>query len=116
METKKTALDIACEELAENGWCFAQCEHSDDNCRCFAVKNTGRNDVSNICIEQFKQHFKQQADIPDGWDVIINEIKSINKYIKDFKLDSPSSVYIAKNRKKYLETLCISNGIEVKYE
>lgn len=97
---KKDALTLACEELVNNNICP---EGSDPCCSCCKEEKE--------CLSCWKQYFTERADIPDGWDVIRKEIKAINKYIKE--CNYPQMQALAENRKKYLTTLCVDNGIEV---
>lgn len=82
--SKKTALDLACEELnyliysEKTGIGCGDCPAVKDcelNCESYSVKN---------CTKNLKQHFQEQADIPDGWDVV----KKIHKALQDLWLDT----------------------------
>ena len=64
--SKKTTNDLMAEELYNKG--FRACS-IDKFCA-----NQGLN--KNECIECIKVHFQQQADIPDGWEVV-KEIKQM---------------------------------------
>lgn len=77
---KKTALDWACETIRY------LCEHSDGfindkECPClegfYCPKDDEYYDNKSNCISNMKYCFQQQADIPDGWEVIINLLKII---------------------------------------
>lgn len=78
-EKKKTALYLACEEI-DYLWGKFDGLYPDDYTDEFCEKyGYGINGV--------KQYFQQQADIPDGWDVV-KEILKIIRTTNKFELES----------------------------
>lgn len=96
---KKTALDKACEEISSLFYEVGCCNCS-ANC---GLKNTGLF-VKKVCIKNLKQYFQEQADIPDGWDIIKETIKQLKNTKLPYKI---ADAYV-------LEKLCWEYGIEVK--
>lgn len=111
-EEKKTAIDKACEELynfikKEN--CCNSCPVCNKGCKLLVQINY--ENVSNTkekCLEMIKQYFQEQADIPDGWDVIKKRIAFHKKAL----WDNPSPEY-NEGIILELENLCEWNGIKV---
>lgn len=64
------------------------------------------------CREQLREYAKEQATIPDGWDVIRQEIKKLDK-IKNKEGWTVKEKGWAESKKLLLIRLCVSNGIEV---
>lgn len=73
----KTALDLACEELAF--YC------SKPKRRCFMDEDFNMKNCSHdypACQESIKQYFQEQADIPDGWDIVKEIYSQIKGQLK----------------------------------
>lgn len=95
---KKTALDLACEHMIKKGIinCAINCPLRRN---CSAIEDEH-------CIKEIKQYFQEQADIPDGWDVVKEKIKQLKNSELPYKV---ADAYV-------LEKLCWENGIEVNDE
>lgn len=98
---KKTALVLACEELEKNKVVASvMCETCPDKGKC-ELCNGAQPTKARI----WKQYFQQQANIPDGWDVvkeiyeiIIDDIDCIEKELSHSSRES-------ENKEIKIETL-----------
>lgn len=89
--SKKTANDLMAEEIYNLVECYG-CDgcpvFRDDENACEHLLNADEISVKETdCIERLKQHFQQQADIPDGWDVV-RELLKIIRTTNKFELES----------------------------
>ena len=71
---KKDALTLACEELETRTSCPKDLYDFDCDCE---------NTCNNNYTQCWKQYFQQQADIPDGWDVVKEIYKMTYVYYTD---------------------------------
>ena len=84
MMSKKTALDLACEFIQNGG--LEMCSLCSIDCKHLQTRRT-----KNECFKKVKQHFQQQADIPDGWDVVKEIYKHYSKENKELEKEIKST-------------------------
>lgn len=101
-DVKKDAITLACVEVRER-WGTNCCSSCPVNRGKKKIDCTGYFD-RDICLSLIKKYFQQQADIPDGWDVIKKWIKEESTRMEHIDERMASLV---------LQKLCKKYGIEV---
>lgn len=114
---KKSALDLMADMIMthyfETGMCDSCPAKVNDFCNAEDIFN------HDACIEQIKQYFKKQADIPDGWDVVKKQIKVLEKELgewrkkaREWKMELKITEILV-NEIRLLKRMLIEAGIEV---
>ena len=62
-----------------------------------------------ICAQKIKEHFQDLADIPDGWDVLREELELAKSCLRGE--ENEKTIYFIKLRINYLEGLFTKYGI-----
>ena len=83
--SKKTALYMACEELSKRTSC-PKIYHNMDCKGCIGIVNQA---------DCWVKYFQQQADIPDGWDVVREIYEDCQAEIKIFNNDVKNDVFVS---------------------